>query len=178
LNIQIHFKKTVILIVLVLGVMPLFLYGGEEEKNSTLRQCELIIVSKDAFATQQNRDSDYRPEDIKGKLEVEIAATFTERTYGLMNRKSLGKDNGMFFIHPKDEYLNYWMKNTYIPLSIAYIDRYGVIKDIQHMKPLDTTTSYLSRFPVRFALEVNEGWFTAHTISTGDKLVLNGCLGL
>ncbi len=85
-----------------------------------------------------------------------------------MFRRSMAPDSGMLFAFDTDEVQRFWMKNTLIPLSIAYITRDSLISDILEMAPLDTTTPYLSSRPVRYALEMNSGWFQSHGIRPGD----------
>jgi len=110
-------------------------------------------------------------------LRVELALDESERQRGLMYRKSLEKNTGMLFVFSREQYLNFWMKNTYVPLSIAYIDSGGTIGDIQDMAPLDTSVTYPSKSPARYALEVNRGWFAANGIAPGCRIELNGCVG-
>lgn len=110
-------------------------------------------------------------------LLAEIADTDTLRSRGLMFRKGLDKNRGMIFMYSSEEYLTFWMKNTYIPLSIAYISGEGVIHEIYDMKPLDTSIVYPSRLPARYALEVNRGWFREHGITQGCRVNLYGCFG-
>ena len=110
-------------------------------------------------------------------LVIEIADTQEKRGRGLMFRKKLMKNNGMLFVFNRELRLNFWMKNTYIPLSIAYINRQGIINEIYHMKPLDTSITYPSRFLAKYALEVNKGWFKKNNIFKGCGIMLNGCLG-
>ena len=107
------------------------------------------------------------------RLTVEIADTVEERAIGLMNRESLAEDAGMLFVWPEDTQSGFWMKNTLIPLSIAFIDAAGVIVDIQDMQPQDETLHY-SPSPYRHAVEANQGWFAEHGISTGDSVTLPG----
>ncbi len=76
----------------------------------------------------------------------------------------------MLFVFEKDEFQRFWMKNTLIPLSIAFITRDSLITDILQMAPLDTTTPYLSPKRVRYALEMNAGWFQSHSIRPGDTV--------
>lgn len=104
-------------------------------------------------------------------LAVEIADTPDERAVGLMNRESLPEDAGMLFVWPEDTGSGFWMKNTLIPLSIAFIDAAGVIVDIQDMQPQDDTLHYSSS-PYRHAVEANQGWFAEHGISPGDTVTL------
>jgi len=110
-------------------------------------------------------------------LAVEIADTERLRQTGLMHRKTMPRDHGMLFVFPREQKMNFWMKNTYIPLSIAYIDSYGIIREIYDMKPLDTSVTYPSARPALYALEVNRGWFRLNNISTGCRIVLDGCIG-
>ncbi len=110
------------------------------------------------------------------KLNAEIADTHAAREKGLMYRKSLNESEGMLFVFDTEERLNFWMKNTYIPLDIAYINKNGIINEIYHMKPLDVSLTYNSIRPAMFALEVNLGWFNKYKIKPGSKIEFNGCL--
>ncbi|MDY6934759.1 MAG: DUF192 domain-containing protein [Spirochaetota bacterium] len=110
-------------------------------------------------------------------LRVEIADSFESRKRGLMFRKMLKKNSGMLFVFRKEEKRNFWMKDTFIPLDIAFINRYGVINEIYYMKPLDTSIIYPSLLPAQYVLEVNKGWFSENKITVGCKLILNGCIG-
>ncbi len=101
------------------------------------------------------------------EIRVEVARTPEERAKGLMDRKQLGKDDGMLFIFETEAYHGFWMKNTLIPLSIAFIDRDGKIVAISDMKPL-TLDSHDPPRPVLYALEMNKGWFAEHGIRVGD----------
>lgn len=101
---------------------------------------------------------------------AEVVSKPEDRALGLMFRRSLAPDSGMLFVFDTDEYQRFWMKNTLIPLSIAFIGRDFVITDILEMAPLDTTTAYASSRPVRYALEMNSGWFAAHGIRPGDTV--------
>lgn len=100
-------------------------------------------------------------------LTVEVAATEAHRAKGLMHRDALPEDRGMLFVYPDTAVRGFWMKNTRIPLSIAYIEADGTIARIAHMKPHDTTR-VSSLYPVRYAIEVNEGWFERHGVKKGD----------
>jgi len=100
-------------------------------------------------------------------VKAEIAETHEERTTGLMYRKKLPDGEGMLFIFENDQVLSFWMKNTYIPLSIAYITWDGRITDIKDMYPLNENSVTSSRF-VRYALEVPQGWFSRNGIQVGD----------
>lgn len=110
---------------------------------------------------------------IKGHtLTVELAATPTARACGLSHRDVLPQNNGMLFIFPDPRPLTFWMKDTRIPLSIAYLDDSGKIIDIQNMAPMQTEEQYPSSGPAKYALEVNQDWFKRHGIEAGDRVVL------
>ncbi len=104
-------------------------------------------------------------------VNAEIAKTSADREKGFMYRKNIPDGTGMLFVFEKDQILNFWMKNTPHPLSIAYIDYKGVIRDILDMKPM-TTTSITSSVSVRYALEVPQGWYKKNNIQVGDKIDL------
>lgn len=103
------------------------------------------------------------------EIQVEVAQTPEERAHGLMGRKHLGKDEGMLFIFEAEDYHGFWMKNTFLPLSIAFIGRDGRIVWIAEMKPL-TLDSHDPPKPILYALEMNKGWFSSHGIKVGDKI--------
>jgi len=105
---------------------------------------------------------------IKGReIRVEVAKTPEERARGLMWRKHLGRDEGMLFIFENEDYHGFWMKDTLIPLSIAFIDKEGRIVKIAEMKPL-TLESHTPPKPVLYSLEMNKGWFSTQGIKVGD----------
>jgi uncharacterized membrane protein (UPF0127 family) len=105
---------------------------------------------------------------IKNKeIRVEVAKTPEERAMGLMGRTHLGKDEGMLFIFDAEGYHAFWMKNTHIPLAIAFIDKEYKIVKISEMKPL-TLNSHAPLQPILYALEMGKGWFSANGIKAGD----------
>jgi uncharacterized membrane protein (UPF0127 family) len=103
------------------------------------------------------------------KITAEVAATPDERATGLMNRFSLRPDSGMLFVFERPEPLGFWMKNTYIPLSIAFLDPEGRILNIEDMAP-QTENTHWSRGPGQFALEMRKGWFAEHRVKAGDRV--------
>ena len=105
-------------------------------------------------------------------VEAEIADKPDTREKGLMFRKKIPDGTGMLFVFEEDRVLRFWMKNTPSPLSIAYIDWKGEIKDILDMKPFDLNDVCASGY-VRYALEVPQGWFERAGIKVGDKLALD-----
>ena len=108
----------------------------------------------------------------ENKIQIEFACTSSEQQRGLMFRRELPENQGMLFVFAQEQDLSFWMKNTYLPLSIAYIDATGRIVDIQDMQPLDETT-HPSAKPARFALEVNQGWFKRHSVVVGNQIRLD-----
>ncbi len=100
---------------------------------------------------------------------AEVAKTPQERAKGLMGRKHLGQQEGMLFIFESEDYHAFWMKDTLIPLSIAFIDKEGRIVRITDMKPL-TLESHSPPAPILYALEMKKGWFSANGIKVGDIL--------
>ena len=107
------------------------------------------------------------------RVRVEIADDDFERARGLMYRTALAKDRGMLFVYAREWQASFWMKNTLIPLSIAFMDSKGRIVDIQDMKPLDDDPpSYVSSEPAQYALEVNQGFFEERGVEVGDRAEL------
>jgi uncharacterized protein len=106
-------------------------------------------------------------------VEVEIADTDAERQTGLMGRTVLPENAGMLFVFEGEQALSFWMRDTLVPLSIAYIDAEGRIVDIQNMQPLDDVPPhYVSTEPARYALEVNQGFFEERGVAVGDTIEL------
>jgi uncharacterized membrane protein (UPF0127 family) len=107
------------------------------------------------------------------RVRAEIADNAFEHARGLMYRTALAEDRGMLFVFEREQKLSFWMKNTVIPLSIAFIDSDGRIVDIQDMKPLDDEPpSYVSTEPAQYALEVNRGFFEERGVDVGDRVEL------
>lgn len=108
---------------------------------------------------------------IEGQdLSVELAFTPETRSCGLSNRFALGENSGMLFLFPDIDKRTFWMKNTHIPLSIAFVDDAGSIVMIHQMEADQTQVTYHSFHAVRYALEVNRGWFARHGIKRGDRV--------
>ena len=106
--------------------------------------------------------------DFKDKtLDVEIAATSQEKAQGLMHRKKLGENKGMLFIYPSSTIPKFWMKNTHIPLSVAFIDSNKRIVQIEDLTP-HSLEKVSPHSPIRFAVEVNQGWFKKNGITVND----------
>jgi len=107
------------------------------------------------------------------KIDVELAKTNEQQQRGLMYRKSLKDNDGMLFVFDREDYRTFWMKNTWIDLSIGYFDKNRILKEIIDMKATSSLEvappSYPNRFPAQYALEMNKGWFSKNKIKIGDK---------
>lgn len=112
------------------------------------------------------------------KIRVEAAISETEVRKGLMYRESLPPHQGMLFIFPKPMRLKFWMRNTSIPLDIAYIDEDGVIREIYPLQPHDLTGVQAKRHDLQFALEMNREWFKQNGIGVGDRIALQDVLAI
>lgn len=110
-------------------------------------------------------------------LNVELAADPPSREQGLMGRQSMAPDAGMLFIFPDRAPRVFWMRQTPLPLSIAFLADDGTIVHLADMQPHDETL-IASRHPVRYALEVNQGWFAARGIAVGAQARLQWPAGL
>jgi uncharacterized membrane protein (UPF0127 family) len=102
-------------------------------------------------------------------IRAEVADNFVTRMQGLMHRPSMGANEGMLFVFDESGIQCMWMKNTLIPLSVAYIADDGAIVNVEDMKP-QTEDSHCAKKPVRFALEMNLGWFASKGLRPGAKL--------
>jgi len=144
-------------------------------KPAALASCLLLVfVANTAIACSGNklpvRELTFaRNGTVITSIKAETAVTVEERARGLMERKKLNDGDGMIFIFERNEVLSFWMKNTFIPLSIAFIAEDGKIIDIRDMQPLDLSPVVSSR-AVRYALEVPQGWFARAGIRTGDTV--------
>ena len=103
-------------------------------------------------------------------LKIEIADNESQLQKGLMHRKKLASDQGMLFVFQATSMPCMWMKNTYIPLSVAFINQEGIITNIEKMQP-QTKTKHCASSTVRYALEVNQNWFSDRIINPGDQVM-------
>ena len=106
-------------------------------------------------------------------VRVELAVTEKEKTCGLSFRDDLPEDRGMLFVYSYDRLMRFWMKDTRIPLSIAFLGADGTILNILEMKPMDTDLIYASSGPARYALEMPAKWFSEHRIKAGDRVAID-----
>ena len=138
---------------LLMGVIPL---------------CYLVFSACSAL-TLEFEEKDLSITNLDGKtipIRVELARSIRELSKGYMGREHIPEGTGMLFIFKRDEKLSFWMKNTPTPLSIAFINSNGEIREIRNMTPF-SRESVNSSEPVRYALEVPQGWFERNNIGTG-----------
>jgi len=102
-------------------------------------------------------------------IQAEVAIRDEERSQGLMFREQLGTNEGMVFRFPDNRPVCMWMKNTFVPLSVAFIDESGKIINIEDMQP-QTQDAHCAKRPARFALEMNQGWFRQKNVKPGAKI--------
>jgi uncharacterized protein len=105
-----------------------------------------------------------------GNLDVEVASNKSQRSLGLMNRTSMPESRGMLFVYPAPAYFCMWMKNTKIPLSVAFIDAQGQVINIEDMAP-QTETNHCTQRNATYALEANRGWFAKHGVVAGSQII-------
>jgi len=103
------------------------------------------------------------------RIDAQVAQTPSERQIGLMQRQSMPPQEGMLFIFERAGVQCFWMKNTLLPLTAAFVADDGTVVNLADMKP-ETTDSHCSSKPVRYVLEMNQGWFKARNVKAGFKL--------
>ena len=103
------------------------------------------------------------------RIQAEVASTPQSRSQGLMQRSQLCADCGMLFVFPQAARHAFWMKNTPLPLSIAFIAADGTILNIEEMQP-NTTDNHTAQGDALYALEMNGGWFTQSSVKSGHKI--------
>ena len=132
-----------------------------------------VIINYKEYYSEKNQ---LKQSNKKIKLNLVKVTTPKKMAKGLMNKKNKLKSNeGMLFVYKKPQIASMWMKNTYIPLSVAYMDGSGKIINIYDMVPL-SKISVCSDRPALYALEVNRGWFKRNNIKVGDILDLDKIL--
>lgn len=103
------------------------------------------------------------------RIDTQVAATPEQRQTGLMWRKEMPQHEGMLFVFEQPSQQCFWMKNTLLPLTAAFVDNDGTVVNLADMKP-QTTDPHCSAKPVRYVLEMNKGWFAKKGIKAGYKL--------
>jgi uncharacterized protein len=104
-------------------------------------------------------------------LDCEVARSEKDKERGLMFRKFLGKNRGMIFVYGKPAEMNFWMQNTHLPLSIGFVHEKLFVSSMHDMKPLSLDIIG-SEIPVLYAVEVNQGWFKANSILSGNRITI------
>jgi len=101
------------------------------------------------------------------EINAEMAVTSREEMTGMMFRTNVAENEGMIFVMPEPQQASYWMKNCYVPLSIAYIAPDGTIREIHHLEPQNTNAVVSATDDIQFALETAQGWFKRHDVGVG-----------
>ena len=149
---MINTKKTLFAFVILLAFTPFL-----SCKTKKLPVKDITIVRQDG---------------TRFTVSAEIAEKAEDRNHGFMERKNIPDGTGMLFVFERDQILSFWMKNTPHPLSIAYIDSKGKIRNIFDMTPY-SLSSIVSTVSVRYALEVPQGWYKKNGITGGDAVIIN-----
>jgi uncharacterized membrane protein (UPF0127 family) len=138
----------------------------------------IFILSANVFAQTKENPPKFEKKEItvgKKNLSVEVAKTEEQHSYGLMFRDKLPDNYGMMFVFPSSEPRSFWMKNTFVDLSIGYFDANKVLFQVVDMKATNMMQkqfpSYESSGPAEFALEVPKGWFQKNNVKIGDKFI-------
>jgi uncharacterized membrane protein (UPF0127 family) len=106
----------------------------------------------------------------KTPLRVEVADTLEKQERGLMFRQSMPENEGMLFVYKEPQEMSFWMRNTFIPLDIAFVGADGIILNIHQARPLDESVLYRSAGSAKYVIETNQGWFSRHGIRPGDRV--------
>lgn len=140
------------------------------------RRCAVVVVLLLISVAGCSQDVELYELSIgDSEFRVEVVDTPETRARGLMEREELADDAGMLFVFESSEPRSFWMKDTLLPLSIAYIDENLIIREIYDMQPL-STVPVPSRTPARYALEVNRGAFEERGIRVGDRITFSPAL--
>ena len=131
--------------------------------------CAIVLASMGCQAQSQDLPRITLNAGIHN-ISAEVAQSPDERATGLMFRQSMPPNQGMLFVFDQAEQQCFWMKNTLIPLDVAFVADDGTVINIEHMKP-QTLDNHCSAKPVRLVLEMNEGWFARKGVSAGSKLM-------
>ncbi|HYC36728.1 MAG TPA: DUF192 domain-containing protein [Usitatibacter sp.] len=139
-----------------------------------LRAPRVLLAAAAVALSSPPADAETLPKTTRVKvaghtLSVEVVRTDAERAKGLMFREKLGRDDGMLFVFEEPAYHSMWMKNTLIPLSVAFVDANGTILNIRDMEP-HSLDSHMSAGPATYAIETNKGWFAQKKVKAGDKV--------
>jgi uncharacterized membrane protein (UPF0127 family) len=144
----------------------------EKYRLDPTRAARFLAAALAFAALRAHADVAFRTAHVKvagHDLKVELALSDEQRQQGLLFRTSLGANDGMLFVFDEPAYHAMWMKNTLIPLSVAFIDRKGEILNILDMEP-QTLDSHMAAGPAVYAIETNKGWFAEKKVKVGDKV--------
>lgn len=158
-------KFSFIILLIAILLLPIYVLSGynispssddrEEEQDEKIFQEKLIA----------------RFDSNSSEFELEIAETREQWTIGLMNRRNMDKEKGMVFIFPEESMQAFWMKNTYIPLDIIFLDSNQEVVNIEkNAVPLNETNRYRSISPARYVIELNAGVSDKYNIKPGDTV--------
>ena len=117
--------------------------------------------------------ADFFPIAVGGKVvRMQLAVRSGEMQHGLMDRRDLGRDDGMIFVYAKPQQMSFWMHNTPTPLDIGFFNREGTLLEVYPLHPFDETTVPSRSHEVQYALEMNQGWYRDTGVKPGAKLDL------
>lgn len=132
----------------------------------------LMVMAVEPLFAQQGPQPRLPTVDLRAgmhTIKAELAVTAEQQMTGMMFRKEMNGNEGMLFVNEEKSARCFWMRNTLVPLTIAFIDNDGTIVNLADMQPLDER-SHCAKAPVRFALEMRQGWFEKRGIKAGFKL--------
>ncbi|WP_304130785.1 DUF192 domain-containing protein [Ignavibacterium album] len=156
------FKKiTVIIAVVLIGAILIFnnfVKSPEKEMEFYTFTKEGELIFSDSLG------------NTKAKIDLEIADDEYQRQLGLMNRKEMTENQGMLFIFPRQDYLSFWMRNTFLSLDMIFVDENKTIVTIHKNTRILSDTSYPSTKPAKYVVEVLAGFTDKHNIQVGDKI--------
>ena len=155
--------------------------GVRRSSNSTIDRTPKPDGEVDASSGTENESSSsrspriYFPSSGNVSVEVEIADNRTERARGLMFRNSLPRNHGMLFVFPGTARRSFWMKNTFVPLDIVFIDAENRVLNVRHASPGrgPPYKRYRSKGEARYVLEVNRGFANRTNVTKGDKVIMD-----
>ena len=148
-----------------------FLFPPHNPRMKKSLALAAVLVAACAFAQDEPQMNLPRVKLAAGMhvIDAQVAATNDQRMTGLMHRKEMPQHEGMLFVFDVPSQQCFWMKNTLLPLAVAFVDDDGTIVNIDEMKP-QTLDSHCSAKPVRYVLEMNTGWFSKKGIKPGTRL--------
>ncbi len=141
----------VLALLLALPAAMILIYGPADAKEPGAPKFKKIVVGKTP-------------------LRVEVVETLEQQERGLMFRQSLPENEGMLFVYKEPQEMSFWMRNTFIPLDIAFVGADGLILNIHQARPLDESVLYRSAGSAKYVIETNQGWFSRRGIRPGDKV--------